>query len=72
MMRDDGQVIFGDLGGLKLPDICLTGEENLLRCNRILPGVVVVFRTLPDYVSAPAQKDSRPRPVGDYSWRGEY
>ena len=25
---DDGQVIFGDLGGLKLPDICLTGEEK--------------------------------------------
>ena len=31
MMRDDndGQMIFGDLGGLKLPDICLTGEEKL-------------------------------------------
>ena len=31
MMGDDdndGQMIFGDLGGLKLPDICLTGEEN--------------------------------------------
>ena len=32
MMRDDddnaGHVIFGDLGGLKLPDICLTGEEK--------------------------------------------
>ena len=30
-MSDDdneGQMIFGDLGGLKLPDICLTGEEN--------------------------------------------
>ena len=25
---DDGQMIFGDLVGLKLPDICLTGEEN--------------------------------------------
>ena len=24
----DGQMIFGDLGGLKLPDICLTGEEK--------------------------------------------
>ena len=23
---NDGQMIFGDLGGLKLPDICLTGE----------------------------------------------
>ena len=25
---NDGQIIFGDLGGLKLPDICLTGEEK--------------------------------------------
>ena len=30
MMEDDndGQMIFGDLGGLKLPDICLTGKEK--------------------------------------------
>ena len=30
MMGDDndGQMIFGDLGGLMLPDICLTGEEK--------------------------------------------
>ena len=31
MMSDndiEGQMIFGDLGGLKLPDICLTGEEE--------------------------------------------
>ena len=31
MMSDDdndGQMIFGNLGGLKLPDICLTGEEK--------------------------------------------
>ena len=27
-MDDNGQMIFGDLGGLKLPDICLTGEEK--------------------------------------------
>ena len=25
---DDGQMIFGDLEGLKFPDICLTGEEK--------------------------------------------
>ena len=25
---NDGQMIFEDLGGLKLPDICLTGEEK--------------------------------------------
>ena len=24
----DGQMIFGDLGGLKFPDICLTGKEK--------------------------------------------
>ena len=28
MDDDDGQMISGDLGGLKLPDICLTGEEK--------------------------------------------
>ena len=25
---NDGQMIFGDLGGLKLPDICTRGEEK--------------------------------------------
>ena len=25
---NDGKMIFGDLGRLKLPDICLTGEEK--------------------------------------------
>ena len=25
---NDGQMIFGDLGGLKRPDICLTGEKT--------------------------------------------
>ena len=25
---NDSQMIFGDLGGLKLPDICLTSEEK--------------------------------------------
>ena len=28
MIDDDGQIIFGDLGGLKPSDVCLTGEEN--------------------------------------------
>ena len=27
-MDNDGQMIFGDLGGLKLPEICLIGEEK--------------------------------------------
>ena len=25
---NDDKMIFGDLGGLKLPDICVTGEEK--------------------------------------------
>ena len=25
---DDGQMVFGDIGSLKFPDICLTGEEK--------------------------------------------
>ena len=28
MDDNDGQMIFGDLVGLKLPDICLTGEDK--------------------------------------------
>ena len=28
MDDNDAQMIFGDLGGLKFPDICLTGEEK--------------------------------------------
>ena len=28
MNDNDGQMIFGDLGGPKLPDICLTSEEK--------------------------------------------
>ena len=28
MDDNDGQMIFGDLGGLRLPDICLTVEEK--------------------------------------------
>ena len=28
MDDNDGQMIFGDLGGRKLPDICLTGKEK--------------------------------------------
>ena len=31
---NDGQMIFGDLGGLKLPDICLTGEEKPRKNNQ--------------------------------------
>ena len=40
---DDGQMIFGDLGGLKFPDICLTGEEK--------PRKNITQETCPDRVS---------------------
>ena len=39
----DGQIIFGDLGGLKFPDIRLTGEKKLRKKphpgNLSLPGI---------------------------------
>ena len=34
---DDGQMIFRDLGGLKLPDICLTGEEKQTSPRKLVP-----------------------------------
>ena len=34
---NDGQIIFGDLEGLNLPDICITGEKKLRKTSpRIL------------------------------------
>ena len=33
MDDNDGQMIFGDLGGLKFPDISLTGEEKPLKTS---------------------------------------
>ena len=47
MMMDDydGQMIFGDLMGLKLPDTCLTGEEN--------PRKNLTQETCPDWGSNP-------------------
>ena len=42
---NDGQLIFGDLGGLKLPDICLTGEEK--------PRKNLTQETCPDQRSNP-------------------
>ena len=47
MMRDDndGQMIFGNLVGLKLPDICLTGEEK--------PPKNLTQKTCPDRGSNP-------------------
>ena len=45
-----GQMIFGDLVGLKFPDICLTGEEN--------PEKNLSQETCPD-------RGSNPRPMRD-------
>ena len=47
MMMDDndGKMVFGDLGGLKLPDICLTGEEK--------PRENLTQKTCPDRGSNP-------------------
>ena len=42
---DDGQMIFGELGGLKFPDICLTGEEK--------PRKNLTQETFPDRGSNP-------------------
>ena len=42
---DDGQMIFGDLGGLKLPEICLAGEEK--------PRKILTQKTCPDRRSNP-------------------
>ena len=47
MMMDDydGQMISGDVAGLKLPDICLTGEEK--------PRKNLTQETCPDQGSNP-------------------
>ena len=48
----DGQMIFGDLVGLKLPDICLTGEEK--------PRKNLAQETCPDRRSNPGSlRDTR-------------
>ena len=46
----DGQMIVGDLGGLKFPDICLTGEEK--------PRKKLTQETCPD-------RGSKPGPLRD-------
>ena len=47
---DDGQMIFRDIGGLKFPDICLTGEEK--------PRKNLTQETCPD-------RESNPGPLRD-------
>ena len=51
MDDNDGQMIFGDLGGLKLPDICLTGEEKPRKKNSPRKLVPTGDRTLARYVT---------------------
>ena len=36
---NDGQMRFGDLGGVKLPDICLTSEKKPHPGNLSRPGI---------------------------------
>ena len=48
---NDGQMIFGDLGGLKLPGICLTGEEK--------PRKNLTQETCPDRGSNPGPLRNR-------------
>ena len=42
---NDGQIIFGDFGDLKLPDICLTGEEKPKKKNSLRKLVPSGHRT---------------------------
>ena len=47
MQKDDyeGQVIFGDLVGLKLPDICLIGEENQQKFVIIKSHIIYLLKS---------------------------
>ena len=47
MDDNDGQMIFGDIGGLKFPDICLTDE--------VKPRKNLTQETCPDRGSNPAR-----------------
>ena len=64
MMSDDdndGQMIFRDLGGLKLPDICLTGEEK--------PPKNLTQETCPNRESnLDPLRDRRMLPPGPQQW----
>ena len=51
MDGNDDQMIFRDLGGLKLPDICLTGEEK--------PRKNLTQETCPDRGSNPGSLRDR-------------
>ena len=56
-----GQMIFGDLGGLKFPDICLTSEEK--------PRINLTQETCPDRGSSPARSwPARMLPLVPQRW----
>ena len=61
MIDNHGQIIFGDLGGLKLPDICLTGEE--------IPRKNLTQETCPDRGTNPGPlRDKRRLPLAPQRW----
>ena len=57
----DDQMIFGDLVGIKLPDICLKGEEN--------PRKNLTQETCPDWIEpGPAAWQARMLPPAPHRW----
>ena len=59
---DDGQMVFGKLGGLKFPDICLTGEEKPR--NKPHPGDL----SRPGIEPGPASWQARMLPLAPQRW----
>ena len=59
---NDGQMIFGDLGVLKLPDICLTGE--IKNPEKSHPGIL----SRPGMEPGPAACEARMLPPGPQRW----
>ena len=58
----DGQMIFGDLGGLKFPDICLTGEEKPHPGNLSRPEIEL----------GPAAWQARMLPLAPQRWTDRF
>ena len=58
----DGQMIFGDLGGVKFPDICLTGEEKTPKKPH--PGNL----SRPGIEPGPATWQARMLPLAPQRW----
>ena len=60
----DGQMLFGDLGGLKIPVICLTGEEKPRKKPQ--PGNL----SQPGIEPGPAAWQARMLPLAPQRWTG--